>query len=308
MDIKKTLLIVILIVLSLTFSALSQENKILLKINNEIITSLDLLNEKKYLESINADFKKTKNSQAFEISKNSLIREKIKEIELKKLLDEIIIEDKIISNILINNFKRLGINTIEEFNQYFLSKAIDPEVVKKKISIEVLWNQLIYSKYNKSIKIDRQKIKNELLNKELIQEFNLSEILFVLDENENLDKKFILIKKTIKEKKFSQAALLYGISDSSKNGGKLGWIKESSINLKIKKRIDEMDVGQYTSPIVVPGGFLILNVNDKRIVKRDTDLEKEIELVYKKKINEQLNQYSNIFFNKIKNDIVIDEI
>ena len=69
-----------------------------------------------------------------------------------------------------------------------------------------------------------------------------------------------------------------------------------------------MDVGQYTSPIVVPGGFLILNVNDKRIVKRDTDLEKEIELVYKKKINEQLNQYSNIFFNKIKNDIIIDEI
>ena len=308
MDIKKTLLIVIFIVLNLTFTTQSQENKILLKINNEIITSLDLFNEIKYLESINTDFKKTKNNQAFEISKNSLIREKIKEIELKKLLDEIKIEDEIISNILINNFKRLGINTIEEFNQYFLSKAIDPEVVKKKISIEVLWNQLIYSKYNKSINIDRQKIKDELLNKELLQEFNLSEILFVLDENENLDKKYILIKKIIKEKKFSQAALLYSISDSSKNGGKLGWVKESSINLKIKKRIDEIDVGQYTSPIVVPGGFLILNVNDKRIVKRDTDLEKEIELVYKKKLNERLNQYSNIFFNKIKNDIIIDEI
>ena len=158
------------------------------------------------------------------------------------------------------------------------------------------------------MKIDRENIKNELLKKELLQEFNISEILFILNKNQNLDEKYILIKNTIKEKNFSQAALLYSISDSAKNGGELGWIKESSLNLKIKKKIDKIDTGQYTNPIVVPGGFLILAINDKRTVKRDTNLEKEIEIAYKKKVNEQLNQYSNIFFNKVKNDMVIDEI
>ena len=308
MDIKKTFLIVILLVLNLTITAQGQENKILFKINNEIITSLDIFNEMKYLKSVNAEFKKTKKDQAFEISKNSLIREKIKEIELKKLLGEITIEDKVISNVLINYFRKLDINNVKEFNQYFFEKLIDPEVVKKKITIEVLWNQLIYQKYYKSIKVDREKIKNELLNKELLKEFKLSEILFILNENESLDEKYILIKKAINEKNFSQAALLYSISDTSKNGGELGWIKESSINLKIKKKINEINIGQHTKPIVVPGGFLMLIVEDKRTVKRDTNLKKEIELAYKKKINEQLNQYSNVFFNKVKNNMVIDEI
>ena len=308
MDIKKTLLITIFFVINLTMTVQSQENKILLKINNEIITSLDLFNEMKYLESINAEFKNTKKNQAFEISKNSLIREKIKEIELKRLLGEISIEDKILNNVLMNNLRRLGLNTIEEFNQFFLVKAIDPKIVKKKITIEVLWNQLIYQRYYKSIKIDREKIKNELLNKELLEEFKLSEILFILSENESLDEKYNLIKKTINEKNFSQAALLYSISDTSKNGGELGWIKESSINTKIKKKVSEINTGQYTKPIVVPGGFLILIVEDKRTVKRDTNLKKEIELAYKKKLNEQLNQYSNVFFNKVKNNMVIDEI
>ena len=308
MSIKKTLLITIFLVINLTMTVQSQENKILFKINNEIITSLDIFNEMKYLESINADFKNTKKNQAFEISKNSLIREKIKEIELKRLLGKIRIEDKILSNVLINYFRRLNLNTIEEFNQFFLEKTIDPRVVKEKITIEFLWNKLIYQRYYKSIKIDREKIKNELLNKELLQEFKLSEIIFTLNENESLDEKYNLIKKTINEKNFSQAALLYSISDTSKNGGELGWIKESSINIKIKKRVNEINTGQYTKPIVVPGGFLMLIVEEKRTVKRDTNLKKEIELAYKKRINEQLNQYSNVFFNKVKNNMVIDEI
>lgn len=308
MNLKKTLLIIIFLILNYEMSVQAQENKILFKVNEEIITTLDIFNEIRYLESINEEFKKTNKNQAFEISKNSLIREKIKEIKLKELLDEVKIEDKIINNILTNYFERLGIISIKNFNQYFIEKKLDPNDIKKKITIEILWNQLIYQKYIQSIKIDKKKIKNELLKKDLIQEFNLSEILFTLDKKENLNEKYDLIKKTINKKNFSQAALLYSISDSSKNGGELGWIKESSISLKIKQNINKINIGQHTDPIVVPGGFLILYVKDNRIVKRNSDLEKEIELAYKKKVNEQLNQYSNIYFNKVKKDILIDEI
>ena len=47
------------LLLSLTF-ANSSENKILFKVNNEIITSLDILNELQYLQSINKEFKNIK--------------------------------------------------------------------------------------------------------------------------------------------------------------------------------------------------------------------------------------------------------
>ena len=133
MNLKKTLLIIIFLILNHEMSVQAQENKILFKVNEEIITTLDIFNEIRYLESINEEFKKTNKNQAFEISKNSLIREKIKEIKLKELLDEVKIEDKIINNILINYFERLGIISIKNFNQYFTEKKLDPNDIKKKL-------------------------------------------------------------------------------------------------------------------------------------------------------------------------------
>ena len=134
----------------------SVENKILFKVNNIIITSLDIFTELEYLKTINKEFKKIEKEKAFEISKNSIIREKIKEIEIKRVIKEIKIEDKILNNLIISYFKEFEINTISEFENFFLSKDIDPNVIKKKISIEVLWNQLIYSKYNQNLNIDKQ--------------------------------------------------------------------------------------------------------------------------------------------------------
>ena len=112
--------------------SLAIENKILFKVNNEIITSLDILTELKYLAIINKDLKKTTNNQAFEIAKRSLIREKIKEIELKKLLKEIEVEEKFLNNLLINYFKSINIKTISEFEKFFISQDIDPNLIKKK--------------------------------------------------------------------------------------------------------------------------------------------------------------------------------
>ena len=144
--------------------SLAIENKILFKVNNEIITSMDILTELKYLGIINKDLKKTTNNQAFEIAKRSLIREKIKEIELKKLLKEIEVEEKFLNNLLINYFKSINIKTISEFEKFFISQDIDPNLIKKKISIEILWNQFIYSKFKQNVKIDRKSIQNELSN------------------------------------------------------------------------------------------------------------------------------------------------
>ena len=288
--------------------SLAIENKILFKVNNEIITSIDILTELKYLGIINKDLKKTTNNQAFEIVKRSLIREKIKEIELKKLFKEIEVEEKFLNNLLIDYFKSINIKTISEFENFFISNDINPNLIKKKISIEILWNQLIYSKFKQNVKIDRESIQNELSNNVKKKEFLLSEILFNINESEKLNDKIVLLKKEIKEKGFSQTALTYSVSDTSNKGGKLGWVSETIMSQKIKNEVKKIKVGNYTNPIVIPGGFLIIKIEDIRELDNSSDLNDEIEKIIKEKTNEQLNQFSNIYFNKIKKDMVINEL
>ena len=304
---KTTTVGVFISIIFFSFS-LAIENKILFKVNNEIITSIDILTELKYLGIINKDLKKTTNNQAFEIAKRSLIREKIKEIELKKLLKEIEVEEKFLNNLLINYFKSINIKTISEFEKFFISQDIDPNLIKKKISIEILWNQFIYSKFKQNVKIDRKSIQNELSNNVKKKEFLLSEILFNINENEKLNDKIVLLKKEINEKGFSQTALSYSISDTSSKGGKLGWVSETIMSQKIKNEVKKIKVGDHTDPIVIPGGFLIIKIEDIREKDNSSDLNNEIEKIIKDKTNEQLNQFSNIYFNKIKKDIVINEL
>ena len=292
----------------ITNNSYSLENKILFKINNEIITTLDIFAEIRYLETINDEFRKLKKNQAFEIAKKSLIREKIKEIELKKDIEKITIDNDLLNKIIVNNFKKNEIKSISDFDNFFLLIDIDPNFIKKKISIEVLWNQMIYSKFSKNIKINKKSILNDLQNNSVQKEYLLSEILFSLNENEKLDQKFNFLKKEINEKNFSQAALVHSISDSANKGGKLGWIKETSINVKLKKSLNETAIGDYTYPIIIPGGFLILKLEDIRETNIDYDLNDELERIIQKKTNEQLNQFSNIYFSKVKKEISINEL
>lgn len=286
----------------------SLENKILIKINNEIITTFDIFTEIKYLETINDEFRKLKETQAFEVAKKSLIREKIKEIELKKNIEEIKIDNDLLNKLILNYFEKNGIKSISEFESYFLLNDIDPNFIKKKISIEVSWNQMIYSKFSKNIKIDKKLILSDLQNKSIQKEYLLSEILFNLNENEKLVQKFNFLKEEINKKNFSQTALEHSISESANKGGKLGWIKEASINVKIKKVLNQTEIDNYTSPIVIPGGFLILKLEDIRETNIDYDINDELQKIVKKQTNEQLNQFSNIYFSKVKKDVSINEL
>tara|TARA_Y100001970_G_C14180003_1_gene829278 strand:- start:567 stop:1490 length:924 start_codon:yes stop_codon:yes gene_type:complete len=300
-------LIQFFIFIFLTIEGLSQENKILFKLNNEIVTSIDLLNEINYLKSINNEYANASDDITYNVAKNSIIREKIKEIEILNYVNEINIDEKILNNVLMSNFGYLDIKSISEFNEYFLNRNINPSIIKKKLSIEILWNQIIFQKYNNQIKIDTNEIKKNLLNKKQ-REFLLKEILFELNDGEKLNQKYNLIKKTISERNFSQAALLYSVSDTSKNEGKIGWIKETTINKKILNKLNNVKIGDYSEPILVPGGFLILKIEDQREIKKNINLEVELNKVIDDKKNQQLNQFSNIYFNKVKKDIFINEL
>ena len=307
--IKYTRYIIICFACSLLFLtfANSFENKILLKVNNEIITSLDILNELEYLQIINEEFQNIKKDEAFKISKNSVIREKIKEIEIKRIIKEIKIEDKIFENLVSNYFREFKIKSITEFESFFLDKDIDPNEIRKKITIEFFWNQLIYNKYQNNVKIDKQLIIDNLKKDDKQSEFLLAELLFNVNESENLKDKVNLINKSIKEINFSQTALAYSISNTANKGGKLGWVEESVLSEKIFKELKNLKIGEHTNPILVPGGFLILKLLDLRKISKEFDLDKEVKRILRKKTNQQLNRFSNIYFNKIKKDITINE-
>tara|TARA_B100000902_G_scaffold395516_1_gene454263 strand:- start:674 stop:1603 length:930 start_codon:yes stop_codon:yes gene_type:complete len=285
----------------------SLENKILFKVNNEIITTLDIFNELQYLQIINKEFQNIKKEKAFQISKDSLIREKIKEIEIRRIINEIQIKDEIFNNLIKNYFKEFKILSISEFENFFLSKDLDPNVIRKKITLEVLWNQLIYRKYQKNLKINEQSIINDLKKNDKQSEFLISEILFNINENENLNEKFNLINNSIEKDNFSQAALVYSISDTANKGGKLGWVKESILSKNIFNELKKLKIGEHTNPILVPGGFLILKLINLRQVSKDFDLNEEVKKIINEKTNQQLNRFSNIYFNKIQKDVKINE-
>ena len=283
------------------------ENKIILKVDNEIITSVDIFNEAKYLKTLNKKLKNIDNKDIIDLSKSSLIREKIKEIEISRYGNVNVNQDyleSIIKNIYIN----LGLNNKKEFLNYLEENNIDIRVVEKKLSNEALWNQLIYEKFNTKIKIDKENIKNEIQSfKKYSTSYNLNEILFNVKTKEDQKKIFIKIKDSIKKNGFENTASLFSISESSKTGGKIGWINESSINKEILKKLVNLKVGEYTNPIQTPGGFLILSLVDKKKTEQSIDVEKELSLKIKNLQNQQLNQYSIIYFNKIKKAIKISE-
>ena len=214
-------------------SVVSYENKILIKVNNEIITTIDLLNEIQYLTLFNQNYKKFNEEQIITLSKNSLIKEKIKKIELKKNFKNININEDYLNNIINDYIRKFNLNSFQEFNEYLKTNNLKFDTFKKKISIEILWNRLIYEKFSRSVKIDEQKIKDEILSQKKKQELLLSEILFNVENKENLKIKHKKIVNVISQKNFEAAASLYSIADTSKNGGKIGWISVSALNKEI---------------------------------------------------------------------------
>ncbi len=305
---KKIIIIVFYLCNFFVVSSFSAENKILFKVNNEIISTIDIYNEISYLKLINPNLKNVNQINLYEIAKNSLIREHIKKIELKKNNIQINIDEDNLNKIKKNFSKSFGLKSSKELKSFLKQKKLNESDIVKKLIIENLWNSLIVNKFLKDVKIDKEKIKKEIIKIEYQYEYNLSELIFELNNSEKIDNKYNQILDKIKQKNFEEIATLLSVSDSSKTGGMLGWIKENALNQKIKNELATLKSGDITKPLVIPGGILILKINNKRKVKSEIDVNKEIQLVIRNKTNEQLNQFSVLYFNKIKKDISINEL
>ena len=307
---NKILIFLTLIFFSNNITAFGLENKILVKIENQIITSLDVNNEYKYLIALNPNIKNSKKEDLIKLSKRSIIQEKIKKIAIEKYFNNPKIPQKYLEQILKNVYSRIGINNLNDFKKYLEINNIDFENVQKKLEIEALWNELILIKFSSKIKIDEENLKNKIQkdNNKFLKSYLLSEISFEISNLNDLDKKFIEISEIIKNKGFDFAALKYSLSPTSNLGGRLDWINENSLNKNIKEAIKKLEINDFTNPIVVPGGFLILQINEIKNTKIEVNIENELKKLVNFEKNTQLNQYSKIYFNKIKKNLDINEL
>jgi len=287
----------------------SLENKILIKIENQIITSLDVNNEYKYLVALNPSLKNSSKEDIIKLSKRSILQEKIKKIEIDKNFNNPKITQEFFEQILQNIYSKIGLDSLNDFKEYLIKNNIDFENVKNKLEVETLWNELIFIKFSSKVKINennlREKINN---NSKFLKSYLLSEISFEVSNLKNLEDKFIEISNVIKNKGFDFAALKYSVSPTSSLGGKLDWINENSLNKNIKLAISNLEINDFTKPIIVPGGFLILQINNIKNTKIEIDVEKELNKLKNYEKNNQLNQYSKIYFNKVKKDLEISEL
>ena len=286
------------------------ENKIIIKIENEIITSVDLENEKKYLTALNPNIKNLENNKLNIISKNSLVREKIKENEILKYVETIKLDENFLNELIRQRYSRLNLNNKNQFINYINNYNLDIGTIEKKISIEALWNQLIYQKFSKNVKIDKEELKEQIKIQFQKNEKNflLSEIVFKIIKKENLNKKYNEILESINIDGFESAALSFSISDSSNVGGKLGWIKQSSLNKEINNKLKNLDEGDISKPIFTPNGYMILKIDKIKFIKKKYNEDFELNELIKQKTNQQLNQQSIIYFNKIKKNTNINEL
>ncbi len=306
----KNIIFFILIILFYKINLYSLENKILFKVNNEIITSLDLENEINYLTSLNPNLRKLKQKEIIEISKKSIINEKIKKIEIHNFIENPNIPKELLDQFIKNIYIKIGINNLEDFKKYLKLNNVDYKNVLIKIETEALWNELIIYKFSNKLKIDNEKLKKKVrdnLNNST-KSFLMSEILFQIEKDEKVRDKYQEIRKSIIEKGFNNTALKYSISETANFGGKLNWINENSLNNEIKEILNSKKINEFTQPIRVASGFLVLKINDIKIIKTKKNFEEELKKLINSNRNNQLNQFSKMYFNKIKGNVEINEI
>jgi len=298
-----------LIIFFLMFSkGLTIENKIILKIDNEIITTLDVYKEITNIKFFNRNLNNLSDEEIYQISIQSLIKYKIKKNEISKKFKIVEIQNKdYLDQLIEKTFKDLGFQNLQNFKNELIKREISFENFEEKLKIEILWNQLIFSTYYNKLVIDEEKLKKQINNiDKTVKSFNLNEIIFNVESIEEIETKYNLILNDIQKLGFEGAALKHSISNSSINGGNLGWIDEKNISKQILEQINKINIKSITKPIRISSGFLILQKFDEREIQKNLDSEEELKKLIDYEKNQQLNNYSNLYYNKIKKNIKIN--
>ena len=307
---KKITVLVLIFFLLNNFSHSKINLQIIMKINDQILTTFDLEKESNLLLALNPKLKEIGKNDLIEIAKKSMIKETIRKIEILKY-KELNLENNQVNDLLNTMIQNLNYSNQSQFENYLNNFNISIDDIKKKIEIENEWKNLIYAKFFKSVKIDKNKLINKiekLDKKKIFLEYNLSEIVFVNNQDISFEEQSKKIQESIENNGFENTANLYSISDSSKLGGKIGWIKENNLSLEINRELNNLKKSSYSDPIKIGNKYIILRINDIKETAVEIDKEKELNKMIMIETSKQLDKFSNVFYNKIKLNSVISEL
>ena len=305
-----TFLVLLFIKLSLSSVYGEDAYKIVFKIDKNIITNYDVQKETNYLLALNPALESLSKKQMKKFATNSIIKEIIKKNEVSKFYI-INYDNPSLTSLLQNFYSRLNINTESEFKNYLSKFNLSVDDITKKLAIETTWNKLIYNKFKNFLNIDEKKIRDDLkndFNKTKSQtKYLISEILFDPKNENELDTIYKNIVATVNEKDFKTAATIYSISDTAINGGEIGWVNKSALSNTIYDKLKNLKINEFSKPIKITSGFLILYLNDLK--KEDTKInqEEELQKIIVTEKNRQLNQYSLTYYKKIETQSFINE-
>ena len=281
---------------------------IVAKVNQEIITNVDLDFEKRYLVSLNPNLKKLDENRITEYAKNSLINERVKQIEIEKKF-KIVPNEELLSKVIGDIYTSIGMSSLNEFENYLIQNNIDIQKVKNKISIEIAWNDLIVKLFANEIEIDQNLMNKELekFDKKKLENILLSEIIFTINNKKELQLKYEEIKKSVVEIGFEETARIYSLSDSRKIGGNLGWIYKNQLSQEIRNALNEINIGEFTKPIITSGGFLVLKLNDMKTENIEIDKNAQLQKMIEFERERQFTRFSTLYYKRIYKNAEIDE-
>ena len=307
---KKITVLVLIFFLLNNFSHSKINLQIIMKINDQILTTFDLEKESNLLLALNPKLKEIGKNDLIKIAKKSMIKETIRKIEILKY-KELNLQNNQVNDLLNTMIQNLNYSNQSQFENYLNNFNISIDDIKKKIEIENEWKNLIYAKFFKSVKIDKNKLINKiekLDKKKIFLEYNLSEIVFVNNQDISFEEQSKKIQESIENNGFENTANLYSISDSSKLGGKIGWIKENNLSLEINRELNNLKKSSYSDPIKIGNKYIILRINDIKETAVEIDKEKELNKMIMIETSKQLDKFSNVFYNKVKLNSVISEL
>ena len=304
----KKICILILLPLLIYSKSIALENKIILKINNDIITSIDVLNEMSYLKFFNNSLTELKDEEIYKIAVQSIIKFKIKKNEINKQVKNTSnINEEYLNLLIENRYKQLGFKNLSNFKEKLDYQNIDFEYFKDKLLIDIIWNEIIFIKYKDKLLINEDQLRKKLENqKNYEKKYKLLEIVYQIKNTSEADKIYASIIEDINELGFENAALKHSVSSTASNGGNLGWVDERILNKDILETLNEISINSISQPIRISGGFLILKKEEEKIVESKINIEEELSKLINYEKNEQLNNFSNLYYNKVKKDVVIN--
>ncbi len=282
----------------------ANKNKIIVKIDNEIVTSYELKNKIKTLLVLANQNLSQKNIN--EVKQQALVQLINSKLKLKEITKYSIEANE---NTIRDQLMNISSNNLPALKNTFLQNNVNYDLFKNEIKIEMGWQKLIYFLYNKKINDEELKSQIESFEKSNLnrEDFRIAEIEILIENQSQIKKKIELIKDQIERNGFDNTAVKYSISNSSTSKGDLGWLDSKVISKKIYSILKNLKIGEVSEPIIGPQNIVFLKLMDKKISKIDKNKSNEYkERLLTQKKNELYNLYSTSHLSKIRNNSLIE--